>query len=70
VEAHTHGVREFTLLISPDAFDMAQPITVKVNDTQAFHDVVKKDVATLFKWAAKDNDRTMLYGAEIKIQVP
>jgi dienelactone hydrolase len=70
VQARTRGVREFTLLISPDAFDMSQPITVVVNDKQAFHDVVKQDVATLFKWAARDNDRTMLYGAEIKIQVP
>jgi hypothetical protein len=70
VETRTRGVREFTLLISPDAFDLTQPITVVVNDKPAFHDVVKKDVATLFKWAAKDNDRTMLYGAEIKIHVP
>jgi hypothetical protein len=35
------------------------------------HDaIVNKDVATLQKWAARDNDRTMLYGAELKIAVP
>jgi pimeloyl-ACP methyl ester carboxylesterase len=70
VQAHTRGVREFTLLISPDAFDLAQPITVMVNDKQAFRDIVKNDVATLFKWAARDNDRTMLYAAELTIAVP
>jgi hypothetical protein len=32
--------------------------------------VVKMDVATLLKWAAVDRDRTMLYGAELKIAVP
>jgi hypothetical protein len=41
-----------------------------VNDRQAFRDIVKKDVATLFKWAARDNDRTMLYAAELTIAVP
>jgi predicted esterase len=70
ITAHTRGVREFTLLISPDAFDLTRPITVFVNGNSAFNAVVKKDVATLFKWAARDNDRTMLYAAEIHIQVP
>jgi hypothetical protein len=31
---------------------------------------VAKDTATLLKWAARDNDRTMLYGAELSIAVP
>jgi predicted esterase len=70
IEARTRGVREFTVLASPDAFDLSQPISVNLNGRPAFNSVVKPDVATLFKWAARDNDRTMLYAAEIKVQVP
>jgi hypothetical protein len=70
IEARTRGVREFTLLLSPDVFDLEQPVRVTVNGKPAFDRVVNEDLATLFKWAARDNDRTMLYGAEIKIQVP
>jgi hypothetical protein len=32
--------------------------------------MVKKDVATLLQWSARDNDRAMLYAAELKIRVP
>ena len=30
----------------------------------------EKSVRTLLTWAARDNDRTMLYGSEIKVTVP
>ncbi|HYU78387.1 MAG TPA: hypothetical protein VEK56_05340 [Vicinamibacterales bacterium] len=70
VTALTRGVHEFTLLVSPEVFDMTQPIRVIVNGKAAYDGPARKDVATLFKWAARDNDRTMLYAAEIKVQVP
>jgi dienelactone hydrolase len=70
IEATSRGVREMTLLLSPDVFDFAQPITVTVNGTRAFEGTVKRDVSTLLKWAARDNDRMMLYGAELKLRVP
>jgi predicted esterase len=69
-EAKTRGVTEFTLLLSPDAVDFAKPVQVTVNGSQAFAGNVKKDLATLLKWAARDNDRTALYGAELHILVP
>jgi predicted esterase len=69
-EAHSRGVREFSVLLSPDVVDFARPVTVTVNGKPAFQGLVKKDVATLLTWAARDNDRTMLYGAEIKIVAP
>jgi dienelactone hydrolase len=69
-EAKTRGVRDFTLLLSPDAVDFARPVQVTVNGAPAFAGVVKKDVATLLKWAARDNDRTTLYGAELHVTVP
>jgi hypothetical protein len=68
--ARTRGVRGFTLLLSPDVVDFSAPITVSVNDHVAFRAIVKKDVLTLKKWSARDNDRTMLYGAELPIAVP
>jgi hypothetical protein len=68
-EARTRGVSEFTLLLSPDAVDFGKPVQVNVNGASAFNGPVKKDVATLLKWAARDNDRTMLYGAELHITV-
>ena len=69
-EARTRGVQQFTLLLSPDVVDFSKPVQVKVNGRTAFERPVKKDTATLVKWAARDNDRTMLYGAELRVAVP
>ena len=70
VEAMSRGVAEFTLLVTPDAFDLSKPIKVIANGTTAFEGMVTPSVATLMKWAARDNDRTMLYAAEIEIKLP
>lgn len=70
VRAATRGVEGFTLLLSPDAFDFSKPVTVIVNGKTLFADRVTKSVATLMRWAARDNDRTMLFGAELPIKVP
>ena len=69
-EATTRGVSDFTLLVSPDVIDFAKPVQVTVNGAQVFSGLVKKDLPTLLKWAARDNDRTALYGAELHIAVP
>ena len=69
IEAQTRGVRAFTVLLSPDVFDFSAPVTVIVNGRNTFQSRVTKDVATLLKWAARDNDRTMLFAAELKIRV-
>jgi hypothetical protein len=68
VEATTRGVPEFTLLLSPSQFDFGQPVKVTANGHVAFEGMVEKSVATLMKWAARDNDRTMLFGAEVKVK--
>jgi len=67
VDAVSRGVASFTLLISPDAFDLSQPIKVTVNRKPVFEARVEPSLATLMKWAARDNDRTMLYAGEIGI---
>lgn len=69
-DAKTRGVQRFTLLLSPDVIDFSKPVQVTVNGKPAFSGAVRKDVATLIKWSARDNDRTMLYGAELPITVP
>src|SRR5439155_23408121 len=67
IEASTQGVKDFTLLLSPDAFDFNSPVKVLTNGRVAFEGRVQKSVATLLKWAGRDNDRTMLFAAELKI---
>jgi len=69
-EAKTRGVKQFTLLLSPDAVDFAKPVTVSVNGKAVFTGPLKQDVAVLEKWASRDRDRTMLYGAELQVAVP
>jgi len=68
--ATTRGVSTFTLLVSPDVVDFAKPVQVTVNRVQVFSGLLKKDLPTLLKWAARDNDRTTLYGAELHVTVP
>ena len=69
-DATVRDVAAFTLLLSPDAIDFGRPVVVTINGRQVFSGAVKKDQATLMRWAARDNDRTALYGAELKIAVP
>jgi hypothetical protein len=69
LEATTEGVRAFTLLLSPSIFDFRKPITVMANGRMVFEGIVAPSVATMLKWAARDNDRTMVFGAELNIEL-
>ena len=69
VRASTSGVAEYTLLLSPDAFDFAEPILVITNGKLSFSGRVEPSLATLLRWAAVDNDRTALFGVELHITV-
>jgi PDZ domain len=69
VEVMTRGVKAFTLLLSPSKFDFARPIRVSANGRTVFEGRVDPSLATLMKWAARDNDRTMLFGAELPIDL-
>jgi poly(3-hydroxybutyrate) depolymerase len=70
VTATSRGVAAFTLLLSPDQIDLSRSVTVVLNGRTVFDGVVKRDVRTLLKWAARDNDRTMLFAAELPIATP
>ena len=69
VQAVTKGVTAFTLLLSPDRFDFRQAVKVVANGREVFNGMVATSVKTLLTWAAGDNDRTMLYGAELQIKL-
>lgn len=67
IEIAADGVRRFTLLLAPDEVDFDEPIQVTTNGAVSFSGQLERSVATLLKWAARDNDRTMLFGAELTI---
>jgi len=69
VQVATSNVTAFTLLLSPDKFDLTQPVKVVANGREVFNGRVERNVETLLKWAARDNDRTMLYAAELAINL-
>ena len=69
VTIDAYHVRSVTVLISPDAFDIRSPIRVIANGEVAFEGMVRLSVETLRKWAASDEDRTMLYAAEITVEL-
>ena len=70
IEAKARGVAAFTLLVSPDQFDLNRAVTVAVNGRTVFEGIVQKDIRTLLKWAAADHDRTMLFAAELLVMTP
>lgn len=67
IRATTRGVGAFTLLLSPDVIDFGAPVTVIADGAIVFNGRVRKNLQTLLTWAARDNDRTMLYGAALPI---
>ncbi len=67
IRVRTQGVARYSLLLSPAELDFEQPITVITNGRESWRGRLEPDVATLLAWAARDNDRTMLFGAELEI---
>ncbi len=68
IDVTVRGVAEMTLLLSPDMIDFSQPVVVTSSGRTLFEGPVQRSVATLLKWAARDNDRTMLFGAELHVR--
>jgi predicted esterase len=69
VEVQAKGVARYLLLISPRQFDLSRPIEVSTNGTSSYSGKVDANAATLLRWTARDNDRTMLFAAEVPIAV-
>lgn len=68
-DATVRDVGAFTLLLSPDVVEFSKPVRVSVSGRKVFDGMVERDVATLLRWAARDNDRTVLYAAELRISL-
>jgi poly(3-hydroxybutyrate) depolymerase len=69
-EVRAFGVESFTLLLNPEELDMNQTITVRINGSEVFKDLVQERKETLLQWATQDRDRSMLFTAELSLQVP
>jgi hypothetical protein len=69
VNVSTQGVRALTLLLSSLMFDFANPVVVVANGRTVFEGRIEPSVKTLMKWAARDNDRKMVFGAELNIDL-
>jgi hypothetical protein len=69
VEVKSRGVAAFTLLLSAEQFDLNRAVMVVVNGRAIFDGIVQRDIRTLLKWAARDNDRTMLFAAELAVTI-
>ena len=65
----TEGVRRFTLLLSPDRIDFSRPVRVLTNGAVSHDGVIEPNVDTMLKWAAIDQDRSMLFGAALEIDL-
>lgn len=63
-------VQEFTLLLSPKEIDFSLPVIVKINGKTVHDGIVEQSAGTLLKWATRDHDRTMLFTAELTLQLP
>jgi predicted esterase len=70
IEVDSRGVARFRLLLSPRQFDLDQPIEVVTNGVDCHRGKVERSASTLLRWAARDFDRTMLFAAELSIEVP
>ena len=69
IQAITDGVAAFRLLLSPEVIDLSQPVTVTVNNIVKYQGMLEPSLETLLNWAARDNDRQMLYAAELRIEL-
>jgi F420-0:gamma-glutamyl ligase-like protein len=56
-----------SLSLSPDVFDLSQPIVATANGPVVSDRRFDPSVAALVAWAARDYDRTMLVGAELQL---
>jgi poly(3-hydroxybutyrate) depolymerase len=70
IRVNAYYVNSFTLLLNPEEFNLALPVTVIINDVVVHDCLVSESANTLLKWAARDRDRAMLFTAELILRVP
>jgi hypothetical protein len=70
IDVTSHGVKRYRLLLSPEEVDLDAEVVVTTNGSESFRGVVPPSLTTLLDWAGRDMDRTMLFAAELAIEVP
>lgn len=63
-------VAAFSLLLNPEEVNFNELITVNVNGAMLFNGQVAQDANTLLRYAANELDRTQLFTAELRLQIP
>lgn len=66
---NTNNIRRYTLFLSTEMFDFDRQFMIYTNGKLSYQGTLKKDPSVLLKWFKKDIDRTMLFGAEMKVSV-
>lgn len=69
IHAETRNVRRFELLLPVGLIDFERPVEVVVDGRRERHRV-QPSVETLRRWAVRDGDPRLLYGASLMIDVP
>lgn len=69
IDLRTRGISQMTVLLSPDVIDFTAPVTISVNGRVIYNEEVRPSVETLLKWAGRDRDPRLLYGAEVRFRV-
>ncbi|MGE0552694.1 MAG: hypothetical protein AB7R55_04635 [Gemmatimonadales bacterium] len=65
----SYNVAALTLLLAPDRLAFDRPLELVVNGHPAVRVPLEPSVRTLLTWAARDVDRTMLFGAELEVRI-
>ena len=69
VDVSTWGVGRYTLLLAPAEFDFDRPVVVRTNGAESFRGLIEPSAEVLLRWNARDADRSMLFAAELSIEV-
>lgn len=70
IDVESWGVLRYTLLLAPTEIDFERPIVVRTDGVESFRGRLEPSTEVLLRWAARDADRTMLFAAELSIEVP
>ncbi len=63
------GVAEFSLLLNPGEVDFDKTIIVNVNGEKMFEQQLEQDAEVLLDWVHKTMDRSMLFSAELSLNL-
>lgn len=70
IAIQSNGVATLRLCLSPDMFDLSQPVVVTVNGAERFAEIVHPDPDFLLRDARARRDRSLRYAAAITVTIP